>query len=584
MQQTISIDKLKYVLSQVKRPSRYIGGEWGAISKQKTNSATMCLAFPDLYEVGMSYLGFQILYSLINSLPYATAERVYAPWVDAEEVIRKESLPLWSLETKTPLKNFDAIGFTLQYELSYTNILTILSLAKIAFHSEERADDDPIIVAGGVGALYPAPLESFIDVFLLGDGEVTLPKLMKVLQEMKGQGRDAKLTAIAKIDGAYVPHYSTLPVTRTIVENLEEEFTPNTMIVPNTSIVHDRVAIQVFKGCTRGCRFCQAGIIDRPVRERNSKSVLEQIKNLLTYTGWDEVGLLSLATCDWSCLKETLNELSEYLAQEKARLSLPSLRVDAFSVDMAATLEKLRKGGLTFAPEAGTQRLRNVINKGVTDKDINDALNSTFEHGWERVKLYFMMGLPTETDEDLEGVIEICNRAYSIAKQHKRRGDINVSVAGFVPKPHTPFQWEKQATIEELWEKGRRIKHNIRNRHISLSYHEPEQTFLEGVFARGDKKLSDVLECVWNMGERFDGWTEHFNFVNWQEAFNKVGIEPMDYTGERKLSDILPWDYINIGVTKDFLLREREKAYKEETTQDCRQGCNACGWQAICKK
>lgn len=584
MQQTIGVDKLKYILSQVKHPSRYIGGEWGAICEQKANSATICLAFPDLYEVGMSYLGFQILYSLINSLPYATAERVYAPWVDAETVIRKENTPLWSLETKNPLKNFDAIGFTLQYELSYTNILTILSLANIAFRSDKRTDDDPIIVAGGVGALYPAPLEAFVDVFLLGDGEVTLPRLMKVLKEMKGQSRDAKLKEIAKIKGAYVPHCSVLPATRVIVENLENEFIPNTMIVSNTSIVHDRVAVQVFKGCTRGCRFCQAGIIDRPVRERNSKSVLQQIENLLKFTGWDEVGLLSLATCDWSCLKETLDKLSEYLAKDKDRLSLPSLRVDAFSVGMAATLEKLRKGGLTFAPEAGTQRLRDVINKGVTDNDINDALTSTFEHGWDRVKLYFMMGLPTETDEDLDGITEICNRAFSIAKQYKRRGDINVSVAGFVPKPHTPFQWEKQATIEELWEKGKRIKHSIKNKHISLSYHEPEQTFLEGVFARGDNKLSDVLECVWNMGERFDGWTEHFNFENWRKAFAETGIEPTTYTRKINLSDTLPWDHINVGVTKEFLLEEREKAYMTETTHDCRQGCNACGWQDICKK
>ncbi len=584
MQQSISVDKLKYVLSQVKRPSRYIGDEWGTICEQKENAATICLAFPDLYEVGMSYLGFQILYSLINSLPYATAERVYAPAVDAESVIREEGLPLWSLETKMPLKNFDAIGFTLQYELSYTNILTILSLANVAFRSDERGDDDPIIVAGGVGALYPAPLEAFVDVFLLGDGEITLPRLMKVLKETKGQSRDAKLKEIAQINGTYVPRYSVLPATRVIVENLEDEFIPNTMIVPNASIVHDRVAVQVFKGCTRGCRFCQAGIIDRPVRERNSKSVLQQIENLLKFTGWDEVGLLSLATCDWSCLKETLDKLSEYLAKDKDRLSLPSLRVDAFSVDMAAALQKLRKGGLTFAPEAGTQRLRNVINKGVTDKDINDALTSTFEHGWDRVKLYFMMGLPTETEEDLEGITEICNRAYSIAKQYKRRGDINVSVAGFVPKPHTPFQWERQATIEELWEKGKRIKHSIKNKHISLSYHEPEQTFLEGVFARGDNKLSDVLECVWNMGERFDGWTEHFNFETWQKAFAETGIEPTAYTGEINLSDTLPWDHINVGVTKEFLLKEREKAYKAETTQDCRHGCNACGWQDICKK
>jgi len=571
------------VLARVKRPSRYIGGEWGSgpVKDGNNNILRVCYAFPDVYEVGMSYLGYQILYSLTKSLPYADAERVYAPWPDMEEVLRSSHCKLWALESKRPVCDFDVVGFTLQYELSYTNILTILDLGGVPLRSEHRGDSDPIVIAGGPGALSPEPVAPFIDAFCIGDGEVLVPDVMNVLHELQGRPRNEKLLALSKICGVYVPQIQVSdPVRRRIAEDLDSSFYHTDMIVPNTGIVHDRVAVQVFKGCTRGCRFCQAGMIDRPVRERSASSVAKQIDTLLKKTGWEEVGLLSLATCDWTQLDDAFKKIRPILEGNKVKLSLPSLRVDAFSVNMAAGLESMRKGGLTFAPEAGTQRLRNVINKGVSDDDIDSALEATFSHGWDRVKLYFMMGLPTETEEDLAGIHDICDRAVSIARRNKRRGDISASLAGFVPKAHTPFQWEAQLDRASLRERGRWVKNNIRNRKVSLTYHEPEQTYLEGVFARGDSRLADAIEEAWRRGARFDGWTEHFNFERWSEVFRDLEIDPDSYACRaRALNEKLPWDHINSGVSKAFLMHEREKAFAGERTRDCREGCNGCGWQ-----
>lgn len=579
----IGADPRRSILASVKRPSRYTGGEWGSgpVKSSDSDLVRVCYAFPDVYEVGMSYLGYQILYGLTKTLPFADAERVYAPWPDMEEALRSSGTKLWALESRRPVSEFDVVAFTLQYELSYTNILTVLDLAGIPFRSINRKEGDPIVIAGGPGALAPEPMSPFIDAFCVGDGEILVPELLRVLHELKGSSRDEKIWALSKIEGVYVPMIKPdKPVMRRIMEDLDSAFYNRDMIVPNTGIVHDRIAVQVFKGCTRGCRFCQAGMIDRPVRERSAASVADQVEELLQNTGWEEVGLLSLATCDWSEMGEILKRFGHMLKNNQIKLSLPSLRVDAFSVNLAAELESIRKGGLTFAPEAGTQRLRNVINKGVSDEDIESALEATFSHGWDRVKLYFMMGLPTEKDEDLAGIHEICNKAVSIAKRHKRRGDVSVSLAGFVPKAHTPFQWEAQLDYHTLRERGRWVKNNIRNRKVKISYHEPEQTYIEGVFARGDARLADAVEEAWNRGERFDGWSEFFNFERWMGVFNDLGIDTDGYAcRERSLDEILPWDHIDSGVSKQFLLRERERALTGDLTRDCREGCNVCGWQ-----
>ena len=576
-------DPRRSILASVKRPSRYTGGEWGSgpVKSSDSDLVRVCYAFPDVYEVGMSYVGYQILYGLTKSLPYADAERVYTPWPDMEEALRSSGTKLWALESRRPVSDFDVLAVTLQYELSYTNILTILDLADIPFRSENRGEGDPIVIAGGPGALAPEPMAPFIDAFCVGDGEVLVPEVLSTIHGLKGKSRTEIITALSKIQGVYVPLMKQdKPVRRRIVEDLDSAFYNTEMIVPNTGIVHDRIAVQVFKGCTRGCRFCQAGMIDRPVRERSAASVANQIEKLLINTGWEEVGLLSLATCDWSQMGEILKRFEPMLKNNQIKLSLPSLRVDAFSVNLAAELESIRKGGLTFAPEAGTQRLRNVINKGVSNEDIESALEATFSHGWDRVKLYFMMGLPTEKDEDLAGIHEICNMAVSIAKKHKRRGDINVSLAGFVPKAHTPFQWEPQLDRFTMKERGRWVKNNIRNRKVTLSYHEPEQTYIEGVFARGDSKLADAIEEAWKRGERFDGWSEFFNFERWMEVFNDLGIDPDTYACRGRAQDeTLPWDHIDSGVSKFYLIKERQKALGNELTPDCREGCNFCGWQ-----
>lgn len=571
---------LRPLLTRVKRPGRYAGGEWGSLPVKERASVRVCLAFPDTYEVGMSYLGYQILYALIRSLDFADAERAYCPWPDMEDEMRKAGVALGSLESGRMLRDFDMVGVTLQYELCHTNILTMLALGEVPLRAEDRSDGDPLVIGGGPGALAPAPLERFFDAFCVGDGEVILPELLRVLSGSRGQRRADRLAAIAKTPGVYVPGVSALPVRKAIVTRPDEAFLHRTMVVPNSGIVHDRVAVQVFKGCTRGCRFCQAGMIDRPVRERSAGSVAEQIEELLRFTGWEEVGLLSLATCDWTPLPELLEKLRPTLEAGNVKLSLPSLRMDAFSVEIAAALGSMRRGGLTFAPEAGSARLRRVINKGVSEEDIESALDATFRHGWDRVKLYFMMGLPTETDKDLDGILDIANRAVAMARSHKRRGEVSVSLAGFVPKAHTPFQWEAQAGIETLRERGRSVKGRVRNRKISLSYHEPEQTFLEGVFARGDRALGAAIEEAWRRGARFDGWTECFGLERWMEVFRDLGIDANAYAcRERSPNESLPWDIIDVGVSRDFLARERIRAHSEESTPDCRGVCGACGWE-----
>lgn len=583
-------DTLWPLMGDVKRPSRYAGNEWGPVDPKDTDIdlVRVCLAFPDVYEIGMSYVGYQILYPLIKELDFADVERAYCPWVDMEEEMKARGMDLVSIEGKRRLCDFDVVGFTLQYELTYTNILTMLDLGGIPLRSEDRSEDDPIVVAGGPCAMTPEPISPFIDVYCLGDGEEFIPSMLNVIHSMKGMKRQDILVEISRIPGAYVPvlfrntdhsgHNGPFP--KAMVKDLDATFFPEKMIVPSAPVIHDRIPVEVFRGCSRGCRFCQAGMIYRPVRERTPSTVEKLIRKLVAETGWEEIGLVSLASCDYSGLNELLQRLTPFLEENGAKLSLPSLRMDTFSIDMVTNLKVLRTSGLTFAPEAGSQRLRDVINKGVTEENIIESLDAAFKYGWQRVKLYFMMGLPTETEEDLKGICEIADLAFRTGKKYKRRANVNVSVAGFVPKAHTPFQWEDQNSIAELREKGRMLKSSIRNRHISLGYHEPEQTFLEGVFARGDRTLADAIELAWKKGARFDGWSECFNLQRWMDAFDEAGIDPKSFTMGRPVEASLPWEHIDTGVTKAFLMSERHKALGGILTDDCRwSSCNSCGLQ-----
>jgi radical SAM family uncharacterized protein len=586
------------LLATVKHPSRYIGQEWGAIDKPSGNEAPavrLCLAFPDVYEVGMSFLGFQILYALANSLDGVVAERAYCPWIDMEASLRSAGLPLASLESGTPLGSFDAVGFTLQYELTATNILTMLDLGGIPIRSADRREGDPLIMAGGPGALAPEPLAPFIDFFCMGDGEELLPSVLQVMAETRGYRRDDRLSCLAALPGIYVPGLSTckfsdggveirskqpLPIKRQFVLDMDAAFSPSSLIVPDTGIIHDRVPVEIFRGCTRGCRFCQAGMIYRPVRERSPEKVVDIARDLLEKTGWEEVGLVSLSSCDYSGLVPALETLSGNLRGPGIKLSLPSLRMDAFSVELAARLETVKRGGLTFAPEAGSQRLRDVINKGITGDDICATMEALSEHGWDRVKLYFMVGLPTETEADLQGILDISREAFGILRKRHRRAEVSVSVNGFIPKPHTPFQWEPQLPFLETESRCRWLKRQLGNPRITMNYHDPRQGFVEAAFARGDRRLADVIERAWRNGCRFDGWTETFRFDAWMQAFDSEGLDPGEFANRsRQEHESFPWDHIDTGVTREFLWREREKAFSAAKTDDCRTGsCQGCGF------
>ena len=570
------------LMSQVSRPSRYACSEWRPYPKLDwdTSALKICLTFPDVYEIGMSYYGFQIMEALIHSLgKNYIPDRAYSVWPDMEALMRKTETPLFSTEYRKPLKEFDVIAFTLPHEASYTNILTMIDLSGISLKSSERTDIDPLIIAGGYGAYVPEVMSEFVDVFCVGEAEALLPGLLPVISETKGRPRAERLAEIAKLPGMYVPvcHDDGQKVIRQISPEL---FTLDTMIVPSVGIVHDRAAIELFRGCSRGCRFCQAGMVNRPVRERSVPQAAESITKILASTGWEEAGLMSLASCDYSGIEALIDTLADELTERRAKLSLPSLRMDGFSVGLAERLEGLRSrhGSITFAPEAGTQRLRDVINKGINEEMIINCLREIFSRGWERVKLYFMMGLPTERDEDLQAIANLSYEALKLARSMgKRRVTVSASVSGFVPKAHTPFQWEKQNTIQELREKGRFIKSLVHDRALSIAYHEPEQTFLEGVLSRGDKLTGKIILRAWETGARFDNWTEYFDLTRWLDAFDYCGIDPENYTRERQEDEILSWDFVNVGLTKKFLLRERHRAYSGELTQDCITGCAACG-------
>ena len=597
--------KLDQLLKRVEKPGRYIGGETNSVKKDPSKvDANFAFAFPDIYEIGMSYLGLQILYNAINLRENMYCQRVFAPAVDMEELMRAENVPLVTLETKTPVRDMDMLGFTLQYEMSFTTVLNMIDLAQIPVLAKDRTDADPIIVAGGPCAFNPEPLADFIDLFMIGDGEEALPELIEKYIECKKKGMSKAefLKEATKLGGVYVPSLyevtykedgtikelcklddsAPLPVKRTILQSIQDEPFPVNPIIPMVEAVHDRAVVETFRGCTRGCRFCQAGMIYRPVRERTKDKILSLAQQQLANTGHDELSLLSLSTSDYSKFEELAMELIDHTKKENVSLSLPSLRIDRFAFDVLNKIQEYKKSGLTYAPEAGTQRLRDVINKGVTEKDIYESVRQALELGWKHIKLYFMIGLPTETYEDLDGIVEIAKKIkdinYEVNGPAGGRFRLTVSVSNFVPKAHTPFQWEAQDTAEEFEAKHNYLAEKLRIKGVTFNYHDNTTSAYEAVFARGDRRTGKLLYEAFKAGCKLDGWTEHFNAEGWETAFAKSGIDPAFYTSrKREFDEILPWDIIDSGISKDFLEYEAKRAYEEKTTADCRHGCTGCG-------
>lgn len=599
--------KLDKILMKVEKPARYIGMEQNSLRKDLNEvDVKFVFSFPDVYEVGMSHLGMHILYNLINKEPDMVCERVFAPWVDMEEQMRSEKLPLFTLESKEEVKNFDILGFTLQYEMSYTNILNILDLSGIPILSKDRNGDSTIVIAGGPCAYNPEPLWQFIDVFVIGEGEEVTLELLKLFKTHKASGfnREAFLLDAARnIQGVYVPSFyselynedgtvktreklvADIPdiIEKRMVRDLDTMFSPESMIVPYLETVHDRISMEIFRGCTHGCRFCQAGMIYRPIREKSVDRLLELSEKLVESTGYDTVSLSSLSSCDYSQLQLLVSSLLEKHEGKKVGVSLPSLRLNSVSMEVLKEIEKVRKSGLTFAPEAGSQRLRDVINKGVSEEDLETAVTMAFKEGWSRVKLYFMIGLPTETDEDVMGIKKMTYMVKDLffnRPKEERVGNFQVTASAscFVPKPFTPFQWHGQATEEEFRSKIKLVKDSIKDNKVTFNYHDPKTSYLEAVVARGDRKVSDALLSAWENGCRFDGWSEHLKYDTWLEAFMDAGIDGSFYANrQRSLDEVFPWDFISPGPTKKYLLKEYQKALEGDTTRDCRLGCTGCG-------
>ena len=595
------------ILCKVEKPSRYVGGELNQVIKNpKDVNIRFAFCFPDVYEVGMSHLGTRILYHTINERKNTYCERVFAPWPDMETLMRKSDIKLFTLETKTPLDQFDMLGFTLQYEMSYTNILNMLDMSGITIRASERGEDEPIIMAGGPCAYNPEPLYDIVDFFEIGEGEEMMDDVLEVYARHKANGKVNKkefLREISHICGIYVPSlydvsynedgtireftpkYEDVPakVKKRIVNNFDKVSFPDEMIVPYTDIVHDRVVLETARGCTNGCRFCQAGMIYRPVREKTTNTLIEQARKALKATGYDEVSLASLSICDYSNIQNLISSLVLEHEADKVGIALPSIRVDAFSVDLIKEIQKVRKTGLTFAPEAGSQRMRDIINKGLTEERILEAAKSAFESGWSTIKLYFILGLPYETTEDAAGIGELAEKMadvyFGIPKDVRNKGlKITVSTSILVPKPFTPFQWAPMARPEIVDERIKAVRGAIKSRSIVYNYHEQETSFMEAVFARGDRRTCDVLIKAFEKGAKFDGWSEYFNMEIWNEAMEECNLDSEFYVyREREYDEILPWDFIDIGVNRKYMERENEKAKKAELTKNCLEGCTGCG-------